>query len=271
VDPPDSESNAPPVISALANQAIPSNATAVTFWLTVGDSESPANTLSVEALASDPMLVPPENISIAGSGENRTLTVRRMPDQSGATTIDVTVSDGQLTTTESFMLSVAPSTASEGELRIISLRRIAAPGMIINWTTIPGETYQVLMKETIDQPYWMPASPLVIAYGTTAGWVDPAAQEIPGRYYRIRKISSGAPAPLPPRLIAIHSWQYGELTMEWASAPGAVYRVMAKEGLDQLEWLPISDSLPASGTRMSWTDFDAWLFPARFYRLEVFP
>jgi len=271
VDPPDSGSNAPPIISDLANQAIPSNATAVTLSLIVADSESPANTLSVEASANDATLVPPENISVDGSGEYRTLTVRRMPAQSGATTIDVTVSDGQLTTTESFILSVAPSTPPDGQLQILSLQRMNIPGMIVTWSTVPGEAYQVLKKEQLDERYWVAASPKVTAYGTTAAWLDPTVQGTASRYYLIRKIPATAGAPLTPRLISISSRQYGELTMEWTSVPGAAYRVVAKEGLDQLEWQPVSDSLPATRATMSWTDFDTWLFPGRLYKVEMFP
>ena len=196
VEPPNSgsRSNAPPLISAVANQFIAAGAATVSLSLMVGDSESPPESLSVEAWASDTELIPRENITVGGSGEQRTLTVRRAPETSGATLIGVAVSDGELTTVESFVLSVAPSSPPDGQLRILSLRRMSVPGMIVTWTAVPGEIYQVLRKDKLEQWNWIPASPQIMAYGTTAAWIDPAVQDTSARFYQIRKIPAAGQA-----------------------------------------------------------------------------
>ena len=47
-------------------------------------------------------------ITFGGSGANRTITVTPLPDQSGQATITVTVSDGALSDSEAFVLTVPP-------------------------------------------------------------------------------------------------------------------------------------------------------------------
>ncbi len=56
--------------------------------------------------SSNPALVPVSNIVFGGSGANRTVTVTPAANQTGTATITVTVSDGQLSTPTSFLLTV---------------------------------------------------------------------------------------------------------------------------------------------------------------------
>ena len=53
-----------------------------------------------------PTLVPLANIVLGGSGANRTVTVTPAANQSGTATITVTVSDGTLTASDTFLLTV---------------------------------------------------------------------------------------------------------------------------------------------------------------------
>ena len=49
--------------------------------LTVGDVETPANSLQVSAVADDPQLLPSAGLQLQGTGANRTLRI--VPAQTG--------------------------------------------------------------------------------------------------------------------------------------------------------------------------------------------
>lgn len=105
VNPP---SNTPPTISAIANQTINEDGSTGPLSFTVGDLETAAAALTLSGNSSNLALVPNSNIVFGGTGANRTVTITPAADQSGATTISVIVSDGQATTSMSFVLSVTP-------------------------------------------------------------------------------------------------------------------------------------------------------------------
>ncbi|WP_425616914.1 beta strand repeat-containing protein [Anatilimnocola sp. NA78] len=75
--------------------------------VTVGDIDTAVGTLTVTATSSDTTLVPNANIVVGGSGANRTLTITPAANLSGTSTITVTVNDGALTTTQTFLLTVS--------------------------------------------------------------------------------------------------------------------------------------------------------------------
>jgi hypothetical protein len=100
--------NHAPVVSAIADQTIEENTSTGAIPFTISDLETPASTLLISASSSDPALVPAESIVVAGSDSNRTITVVPAPNRSGSVTIALSVSDGQLTTTTQFLLTVYP-------------------------------------------------------------------------------------------------------------------------------------------------------------------
>ena len=69
-----------------------------------------AAALSVTKASSNNTLVPAANIVLGGSGANRTVTVTPAANQSGTATITLTVSDGVLTTNDTFLLTVVDPT-----------------------------------------------------------------------------------------------------------------------------------------------------------------
>ena len=74
----------------------------------VGDAEQPASALVVTASSSNQAVVADGGIVVSGTGTHRTLDITALAV--GTTTITVTVSDGVLTTTETFVITItAPS------------------------------------------------------------------------------------------------------------------------------------------------------------------
>ena len=99
--------NTPPTIGNIAPQAISEDTATGALPFTVGDVETAAGSLTVSGSSSDATLVPTGNIVFAGAGANRTVRVTPAVNQSGMATITVTVSDGQLSASTTFLLSVA--------------------------------------------------------------------------------------------------------------------------------------------------------------------
>ncbi len=98
--------NTAPAIAAIANQTINAGGTTGPIPFTVGDIETVAGSLTVSGSSSNPGLVPASNIVFGGGGSNRTVTVSPAPGQTGTTVSTVTVSDGQLSSSASFTLTV---------------------------------------------------------------------------------------------------------------------------------------------------------------------
>ena len=78
----------------------------VAIAFTVGDAETSPNALTLSATSSDATLVPVANIAFGGSGADRTAVITPAAGLSGTSTITVTVSDGTLTGSTNFVLTV---------------------------------------------------------------------------------------------------------------------------------------------------------------------
>lgn len=99
--------NTPPTISDVVDQVVEEGNSTADLAFTVGDSETSAAALTVTATSSNTTLVPNGNITLGGSGANRTVTVAPAANQTGTTTITLTVTDaGGLTATDTFVLTV---------------------------------------------------------------------------------------------------------------------------------------------------------------------
>ena len=99
--------NTAPTISDVTDQSTPANTATGPLGFTVGDVETPVASLTVSGSSSDQTLVPDDNIVFGGSGASRTVTVTPAANQYGSATITLTVSDGSLTTTDTFVLTVS--------------------------------------------------------------------------------------------------------------------------------------------------------------------
>ena len=98
--------NDPPTISDITDKTTNEDTATGNIAFTVGDVETPATSLIVTASSSNTTLVPNGNISLGGSGTDRTLNITPASNQSGTTTITVTVDDGTDTTSDTFLLTV---------------------------------------------------------------------------------------------------------------------------------------------------------------------
>jgi hypothetical protein len=101
-----------PSLSGLTNVSATAGIASAPMSFTVADPDSNVNALTLTGSSSNPGLVPNANISFGGSGASRTVTVQPAANQTGNATITVTVSDGALTSSGSFIVTVNAATSS---------------------------------------------------------------------------------------------------------------------------------------------------------------
>lgn len=101
--------NTPPTITSIPAQTIDQDTSTAAIPFTIGDAETSASALALDAASSNTALVPRANIVFGGSGANRTVTVTPLPGQTGSADITVFVSDGEATNSTTFNLVVNQS------------------------------------------------------------------------------------------------------------------------------------------------------------------
>jgi len=103
-----SPTNTAPTISRIENITTTPNTAIASLPFTVSDAETEATNLTVLGSSSNPGLIPDGSVVLGGSSSNRTVTVTAATNQTGLATITLTVSDGILRRTTSFVVSVRP-------------------------------------------------------------------------------------------------------------------------------------------------------------------
>ena len=98
--------NRPPVISPIQAQTIGQNKSLGPISFTVWDDHIPADKLVVEGSSTDSILVPWQNIILAGAGSNRTVTITPAPNRSGTVKIFLALSDTIFPVVTEFVLTV---------------------------------------------------------------------------------------------------------------------------------------------------------------------
>ena len=101
--------NDPPTITSIPNQTLSLGASTAAIPFVIGDIETPAVSLTLSGASTNTTLVPVSRISFGGSGANRTVTISPAPGQVGSSSITVSVSDGSLSASRTFSVTVSGS------------------------------------------------------------------------------------------------------------------------------------------------------------------
>lgn len=158
--------NTAPTISSIVDQTAITGALVGALVFTVGDAQTPATGLVVTGTSANQALVPNASIVIGGVGANRTVTLTPVRGQVGTVEITLTASDGSLSGTTQFVLTVEPfpppgsGTGLRGEYfngtNLTTLRRVRIdPEINFVWTgTTPdpelGYPYSVRWRGQIE-------------------------------------------------------------------------------------------------------------------------
>ena len=100
--------NDTPQISPISDQTLLAGATSEPIVFEISDQESEAGDLSVSVFSSDNNIIPAEQISLGGSGSERSLTLTPLDDTEGSVIITVVASDGEEQAEMEFVVEVAP-------------------------------------------------------------------------------------------------------------------------------------------------------------------
>ena len=98
--------NTPPTITTIINQIIDEDNSTGALSFTVGDAETPLESLDVTGSSNNTLVIPNGNIVLGGIGENRFVNVTPLANQSGTATITLTVNKGTASVQTTFQVTV---------------------------------------------------------------------------------------------------------------------------------------------------------------------
>ena len=116
----DGELTGAPTISSISDVSILEGSSTGSLAFTIGDAETSASVLAVSGSSSNQSLIPSGNISLGGSGGDRTVSLTPVTGQTGSATISIVVGDGTDTTTATFVLTVTTASLSEDQTISVS-------------------------------------------------------------------------------------------------------------------------------------------------------
>jgi hypothetical protein len=99
--------NTPPLLSSIEDFTIDEDSSALVFF-TVTDLETPSDDLLVQFASSNLTLTPIGNFLLTGTGSQRTLEILPTTNQFGSTRVTLWASDGSLSNSASFNVTVKP-------------------------------------------------------------------------------------------------------------------------------------------------------------------
>ncbi|MDB6026479.1 MAG: regulatory domain of in-like proprotein convertase [Verrucomicrobiales bacterium] len=175
-------SNTPPQLSDFADQTTPANTPTPALSFVIGDTETPASGLVINAFSTDPILVPSANISVGGAGPNRSLIVTPATDRSGSAVIIVTVSDGLATTIKAFVLTVTPQIFAP--ISFTGLVPQVGGSMLLQM--VGGANQGCTLQVSTNLIQWTDLTNLTTGNNGALNFNDLAATNRAARFYRIR-------------------------------------------------------------------------------------
>ncbi len=195
--------NTAPTISALADLTVAEDAATGALAVTVSDAQTAATALTLTATSSNPALVPVAGIVLGGSGSARTVTVTPAANQSGSATITVTVSDGSLTASEPFVLTVTAVNDAPVNTVAPAVTGTAKVGQTLTAST--GTWHDAADAGTIAAYayQWQRAdnatgANLASIAGATAAAYVPVAADL-GKFLRVQVTATDAGTPTPAK------------------------------------------------------------------------
>lgn len=141
--------NTEPTITAIGDQTMPANTSSAALGFVVGDAETAAAALAVTVSSSNEQLLPAAGLVLGGSGASRSLTLTPVVGQTGSAQVTVVVSDGELSASNRFELTVesAPVSVVQSGSGTVTLSTGAAPRLsngksyTLLATAAPGQVF----------------------------------------------------------------------------------------------------------------------------------
>ncbi|MBB6429520.1 DUF1800 family protein [Algisphaera agarilytica] len=119
--------NTAPTIVGLTNQSTVINTPTAALSFVVDDFATPADSLAVTAVSDNPGVVTDANIVVTGSGSNRSVVVTPEPGEVGSAIITLTVSDGSMSSTASYIVSVTEEASNQPPQALAYVKNFLGP------------------------------------------------------------------------------------------------------------------------------------------------
>lgn len=126
--------NSAPTISSVTDKATTENTPVGPIAFTIGDAQTSAAALTLQAISLNTNLLPPANIGFGGSGASRSVTLTPAANQFGSAAVLLLVGDGTNQTAETFMLNVAAVNSAPVTL---ATNRVALPNTTVDVDLLP--------------------------------------------------------------------------------------------------------------------------------------
>lgn len=191
--------NTPPLILSLPGVvSVPLGSTPVPVGFTVADAESAPGDLRITANSSNPALLPHGNISLGGSGANRTLTLTPASGQSGAATVTLSLRDADHTRRAELLYVVTDSTSAAAQFSRPRGVFVLDGGGATDYTTTFGKA---ISKRDAN----IRSHSFVDGFTLRVAWSDVESGTTPGDYdfFIIRNLLSKLPAGQKLSLIIV--------------------------------------------------------------------
>lgn len=200
---------------------------------TIGDLESPVESLTVTIDSSYPYLVPPGSWTLGGSGAERTLSLIPLPGVATTSDITITVTDP---------LGAGTQVSFVFEMYVVPPTVTGLPGEIILY---PGQASPVIEFSVADDR--TPAGDIIVVAETSdPGLIPPTQLEIAG---------TGATRTL--RIHSLASLQGNAIvTVKAIDADGGVGASQLLVRLEMFTRIELTNAIPAFPRTASWADCD---------------
>ncbi len=150
-----------PWISPIADQVVPQGASSIQVQFTIGDPDTTLAQLALSRASSNPDLIPPDRIELAGLSSNRVVRITPVPSQSGVAVVTLTVTDPQgASASVAFRVSVTPTGVRERP-------------RIVQWSPSVGGRLRLRVAAESGVVLSLESSPTL---GPTASWLREGAQ-----------------------------------------------------------------------------------------------
>jgi len=258
----------PPTISDLPDQTIDEDNPLPLMTFTIGDLETPAQSLIVTGSSSDPALVPNTSLILGGAGPNRTLTLLPATNAFGTGLITLTVTDAEGNSTQaSFLLTINPI-PDVPSITLQPQSQIAIVGAPV--------TFQVLASSTLGplQYQWQHNGADLPGQTSPSLLLSSAQSAESGQY---RAIVSNPDATVPSAAAQLYVLAAPRITqitrvggtnhISFPTIPGPSYTIEYNPTLAPTNWTVLI-TVPGTGDLVTVLDAPS-ATPHRFYRLLV--
>ncbi len=245
--------NTPPTISNIADLSVVAGSNTGAIAFTVNDTQTPTASLTLQGSSTNTALVPISSIAFGGSGSARTVTVTPVAGQTGQSTIRITVSDGQLTAFDEFVLTVSagntpPTISNIADVSIAAGSNTGAIAFTVNDTQTPAAS--LTLQGTSTNTALVSASGIVFGGSGTARTVTvtPNAGQTGQAVIRVT-VSDGQLTAFDEFVLTV-----GSGSNLCASTPATPVRVAAGQGL--FASFSASERLEVRGGRVGTGDWE---------------